>query len=130
MYRPAHITKAQAEAGAAEWDAHVKAEGHKPASIATLNAAFDIFLEVSKRQKGQIETLERRLAEAESRLSLAEARPELKFVGPYRVGESYSAGCFVQKNSGLWLAERLTSAMPGQPDSGWRLVVKEGRAQA
>jgi len=53
----------------------------------------------------------------------------LKFAGSYRQGESYAAGCFVTRSGALWLAERSTSGIPGSHDSGWRLVVKEGRAQ-
>jgi len=69
-----------------------------------------------------------RLEALQTRIDTLEARPELKWAGPYRNGESYSAGCFVSKAGGLWLCERPTSAVPGHGDSGWRLVVKEGRA--
>jgi hypothetical protein len=77
--------------------------------------------------------LKRELAPVFKKLDELEARPAggtgVKYCGTYRQGESYSEGALVTKSGGLWLAERLTSSSPGNGDSGWRLVVKEGRAQ-
>jgi hypothetical protein len=79
-----------------------------------------LYSELAKRDAA-IESLTQSVAELKS-------RPELKWAGAYRAGESYAPGCFVQRSGGLWLCERSTSAIPGAADSGWRLVVKEGRS--
>jgi hypothetical protein len=68
------------------------------------------------------------MASRDARIAALEARPELRYVRPYRNGDSYSAGCLASRNGGLWLCERSTSGIPGTAASGWRLIVKESRA--
>ena len=47
--------------------------------------------------------------------------------GPYQANRKYRKGAVVSLRGGMWIAQKETSARPGDPDSGWRLSVKPGR---
>ncbi len=83
---------------------------------ATAGALIDIIAANIAPLVAQVEQLQQRIA-------ALEARPALKFVGPWRDGTNYLAGSIVQKH-GLWLAESDTHATPGEENSGWRLILK------
>jgi hypothetical protein len=71
---------------------------------------------------------ETRLAAIEQRLARVEQRPELRYVGIHTEGHRYASGCLVTRQGGLWLAEESTDRTPGTDASGWRLIVKAGKA--
>jgi hypothetical protein len=62
------------------------------------------------------------------RVAALEERPIPQYAGIYKDGARYRACTLVTRGGGLWFAETPTRDSPGTPDSGWRLVVKEGRA--
>ena len=46
--------------------------------------------------------------------------------GVWKQGD-YDRADIVQRDGSMWIAERNTNGVPGQPDSGWRLSTKRGR---
>jgi hypothetical protein len=68
-----------------------------------------------KEARAQRKALEQRVKELE-------ARPSLKYAGPWIEGQPYSEGNLV-------LAIRPRPDTPGTPSSGWKVIVKEGPAQ-
>jgi hypothetical protein len=62
------------------------------------------------------------------RLAALEARPTVKYFGVHQPDLLYDEGSLCTKGGSLWIATRHTAGRPGGDDSGWRLVVKEGRA--
>ena len=80
--------------------------------------------------KGAIEgpRVHGRIAELEQRIKALEQRPLLKYAGVWRSGNSYAEGQLTTHQGGLWLSTDPTTSTPGTPGSGWRLIVKQGRA--
>lgn len=74
------------------------------------------------RVRGQEDRV--RLHELERRLTELESRPEIKYCGAHVGGAQYTEGNLTTRSGALWLATRVTSGTPGQPASGWRLIVK------
>ena len=62
------------------------------------------------------------------RIDALEQRPTVKHCGVYSAGNEYAEASLVTYSGGMWIAERATSAKPGDDGSGWRLVVKSGHA--
>ena len=44
--------------------------------------------------------------------------------GIWEAGISYAANVLTVDKSALWVSERPTSIRPGEPDSGWRMIIK------
>jgi hypothetical protein len=77
---------------------------------------------------GIAQVLNKVLPPLKARLAALEARPTVKYFGIHQPELVYEEGSLVTKGGSLWIATRSTAARPGGDDSGWRLVVKEGRA--
>jgi hypothetical protein len=73
-----------------------------------------------KEERAQRKALEQRVKELE-------ARPELKYCGPWIEGQPRRQ--LGQSPRGLWLAIQPRPDTPGTPSSGWKFVVKEGTAR-
>ena len=69
-----------------------------------------------------------RIAELEQRIKELESRPLLKYAGTWQSDATYAEGRLTTHGGGLWLAMHTTNLQPGTEASGWRLVVKRGRA--
>lgn len=61
-----------------------------------------------------------------ARIKALEARPQLKWCGPYRKDQKYAAGSLVKSAGALWCAEEATAEVPGEGPTYWRLVFKKG----
>jgi hypothetical protein len=72
--------------------------------------------------------LESQLTQAAERVKALENRASVRYAGVYQSGAVYEEGNLVTLRGSLWLATQQTAVKPGGDDSGWRLVVKEGRA--
>ena len=72
--------------------------------------------------------IEAALAPLEKRIAVLEKRPEVKYEGIYRAGHPYGLGSLVTDHGALWLAETATEQRPGGAASGWKLIVKAGKA--
>jgi BMFP domain-containing protein YqiC len=71
---------------------------------------------------------EKKLDQLVKRVAELEARPELKYRGPWQDKMSYSAGTFVSFGGSLWHSnENGNTSKPGCDDK-WQLAVKHGRA--
>lgn len=67
------------------------------------------------------------IAPLKERIAALEARPRgLSYEGVWRAGAAYETSDCVTDHGGLWIAERPTTARPGDLNSGWRLAVKRG----
>ena len=67
-----------------------------------------------------------RVAELERRLIEIENRPEPKYLGVFKEGQTYRAGSMVTCSGSLWFANEMTRIRPGSAGSGWTLAVKQG----
>ena len=66
-----------------------------------------------------------RFAALEARLAALEARPHVKFCGPWDSAKSYSAGDAVVFQGGLWVCRIAeTTGRPNQAFHAWTLAVK------
>ena len=65
--------------------------------------------------------------ELAKRVHELEKRPQLRHVGIWTEGKTYSTQNVVTHQGGLWLAKRKTKQRP--PHDSWQLVVKSGGAQ-
>jgi hypothetical protein len=74
-----------------------------------------------------VELLGADLGAIDRRLDALEARPTLKYVGVHQRGTTYQPGECVTSAGSLWIASRVTTGQPGDPDSGFTLAVKRGR---
>jgi len=61
-------------------------------------------------------------------IALESRTPSVKYGGVFRPENAYTEGELVTHQGGLWLATSAKTRTPGQPDSGWTLVVKRGSA--
>jgi hypothetical protein len=68
------------------------------------------------------------IAALELRIKELESRPMVKYAGVWRHGEAYAEGHLTTHAGGLWLAIHSTNLQPGTEASGWRLIVKRGKA--
>lgn len=71
----------------------------------------------------ELEPLRKRILELEQ-------RPDVAWKGVWQENTAYVAGALITRRGGLWLATRSTGDRPGDDNSGWRLVCKEGRGGA
>ena len=60
-----------------------------------------------------------------ARIAALEARPHVRYLGPWKAERSYSAGSMVSDDGSLWHAEKETQARPGS-SADWILCVKKG----
>ena len=99
--------------------------GSKPVTYKTLNATLsathDELIKCLRAQRATITALEERVKELES-------RPLLKYAGAWKSDATYAEGRLTTHGGGLWLAMNATDRQPGTEASGWRLIVKRGRA--
>lgn len=65
------------------------------------------------------------LAPLEARLAALEARPELKYAGVWKQGETYAPGSLATHHGSLWHCHEETTTAP--PSSAWQLCAKRGR---
>ncbi len=70
------------------------------------------------------EKLNAKFAKLEAEIEQLKARPLQKWAGTHNEGTRYTEASLVTRSGSLWVATTATSATPGEPDSGWRLIVK------
>ena len=58
------------------------------------------------------------------RIAALEARPELRYAGTWKEGQSYLPGALTTDAGSLWLCTQATNNRP--PSDHWKLVVKRG----
>jgi hypothetical protein len=76
-----------------------------------------------ERVRGRIDE---RIDSVEARVQTLEAQTNLKYLGVWKQGNTYSVGSFVTDHGSVWHASRATNLRPGSDDS-WTLAVKRGR---
>jgi hypothetical protein len=110
-----------------EFDAWAARNKWLPLPVFIFQTVYEAILDFARTsneknlvRNGRLDDLERRCAELESRAAI-------KYCGIYRPDGVYQEGNLVTLRGGLWIATKQTAAKPGGDDSGWRLVVKEGR---
>jgi len=74
-----------------------------------------------------VELLGADLGAIDRRLDALEARPTMKYVGVHQRGTTYQPGECVTSAGSLWIASRVTTGQPGEPESGFTLAVKRGK---
>ena len=60
------------------------------------------------------------------RVKALESRPEVSWAGTFQRHVSASRSVALHPCGSLWIAQRQTVDPPGTPDSGWKLIVKQG----
>ena len=51
----------------------------------------------------------------------------MHWAGVFEDGKQYAEGSLATRRGSLWCSTRATSHTPGEPESGWRLIVKGDR---
>jgi hypothetical protein len=70
-----------------------------------------------------------RIAALEHRIKELEAKPSVKFAGPFQGGKSYEVGDMVQHQNALWICMAPTSGTPSKDFVGWKMALKKGDAR-
>jgi hypothetical protein len=74
---------------------------------------------------GCVDFVNRSLAPLRAKVAELEARPVIKFCGPWRSGAAYPKDGLIVYGGSLWIALRDTTARPNASDD-FQLVVKKG----
>ena len=76
--------------------------------------------------KGMGEIIGKEFRALRLRVEQLEAERGLKYVGPWKIGASYSPGEFVSYGGGVWHCKQRTGTRPNECHEAWTLAVKSG----
>jgi hypothetical protein len=111
-----------------EFDAWAARNKWLPLPVFIFQTVYDAILDFARTSNEKNRERNARIEALERRCDVLERRTTIKYCGIYQSGAVYEEGNLCTARGGLWLATRQTAAKPGGDDSGWKLVVKEGRA--
>ena len=72
--------------------------------------------------------LEQKFLDLQTKQAELEAKRSATWAGTWQDGKAFAEGSFITHRGSMWFAEKDTAARPGEPGSGWKLVVKSGGA--
>lgn len=85
----------------------------------------DFATEVRRLVDEKIGALAKQVDALDARMAAVEARPELRYMGTWKQGETYTPGMLATHQGSLWHCHAETTKAP--PSSEWQLCAKRGR---
>ena len=121
-----------------DWAAYVERAAFDAAPVAALDAVSKVLMGALRTAQERVEILERRLAEVESQVALAderikaaESKPSLEYRGVWEAGRDYVRGNAVTDNGSIWILNKAAHSLarPGTSEgvAAWTLACKRGK---